>query len=182
MLIRHADPVADAAACAAVYAPFVTDSVASFEYQPPDAAELGARMRRVGSAYPWLVAELDGQVVGYAYGSQHHARAAYRWSADTAVYISADHHRRGVGRALYGELLPMLRDQGVYIACAGIGLPNPASVRLHESFGFQPVGIYRDIGYKHGRWWDVGWWQLALREPTAGEPPAELSPPPRRAG
>jgi phosphinothricin acetyltransferase len=178
VLIRHADPDADAAACAAVYAPFVTDSVASLEEQPPDAEELAARMRRVCSAYPWLVAELAGQVIGYAYGSQHHVRAAYRWSADAAVYISADHHRRGIGRALYGELLPMLTRQGVYTVCAGISLPNPASVRLHESFGFQPVGIYRDVGFKHGRWWDVGWWQLALREPTAGEAPAELSPPP----
>ncbi|HEY2259209.1 MAG TPA: arsinothricin resistance N-acetyltransferase ArsN1 family B [Solirubrobacteraceae bacterium] len=180
MLIRHADPVGDAAACAAVYAPFVTDSVASLEEEPPDTAEFGARMQRVCRTYPWLVAELDDRIVGFAYGSQHHVRAAYRWSADTTVYVSADHHRRGVGRSLYGELLPMLTSQGVYTACAGISLPNPASVSLHESFGFAPVGVYRNVGYKHGRWWDVGWWQLALREPAPEATPAELAPPPGR--
>jgi L-amino acid N-acyltransferase YncA len=126
-----------------------------------------------------LVAELDGEVVGYAYASEHRSRAAYRWAADTTVYVSGEHHRQGVGRALYGALLPLLVRQGMYVACAGITLPNQASVALHERFGFEPLGVYRGIGFKHGTWHDVGWWTAQLREPTPGETPAEPGPPAR---
>lgn len=179
MLIRHGDPAGDAAACAAVYAPWVTDSVASFEDLAPDAPEMARRIELTSSRYPWLVAEIDGQVVGFAYGSAHHVRAAYRWSVDTTVYVSREHHRRGVARSLYGALMPLLERQGLYVACAGIGLPNRASVALHESFGFVPVGVYRGVGFKHGQWWSVGWWQMTLIEPTPGGTPAEPGPPAR---
>jgi L-amino acid N-acyltransferase YncA len=175
--IRHADASRDAEACAAIYAPFVTDGLASLEELPPSAGEMGERIQRISAGYPWLVAELDGEVFGYAYGSQHHERSAYRWAANVAVYIAASHHRRGIGRALYGALLPLLLRQGLYVACAGITLPNRASVALHESFGFAPVGIYRRIGFKFGQWHDVGWWQTQLHEPVAGEVPAEPGPP-----
>src|SRR5207248_8841347 len=103
----------------------------------------------------------------------HRERAAYRWAADVSVYVDPKRHRRGYGRALYRDLLALLAAQGLYIACAGVTLPNEASVALHESLGFAPVGIYRRIGYKLGAWWDVGWWQLSLREPDGGAPPAE---------
>jgi L-amino acid N-acyltransferase YncA len=179
VLIRHADPDADAAACSAIYAPFVLDGVASLEEQAPGPPEFAGRIERISQAYPWLVAAVDGAVVGYAYGSRHHERASYRWAANVAVYIASSHHRAGVGRALYGALLPLLARQGLYVACAGITLPNQASVALHERFGFTAVGIYRRIGWKAGAWWDVGWWELQLRDTDSGGPPAEPGPPVR---
>ena len=178
MLIRHAEPARDAAAVAAIYSPFVTHSVASFEEQAPDESEFARRIEGISARYPWLVAEVDGTIIGYAYASAHRERAAYRWVADTAVYIDPAHHRRGVGRALYGALFDLLARQGAQVACAGITLPNDASVALHEALGFEPVGIYRRIGWKHGAWRDVGWWQLDLAPATAQTPP-ELRPPPR---
>jgi L-amino acid N-acyltransferase YncA len=178
MFVRHADPVADAAACAAIYAPFVSSSAVSFEEVPPSADELAARMARISSTHPWLVAELGDRAVGFAYGSPHRERAAYRWAADTSVYIAADARRRGIGRALYEALLELLERQGVQVACAGITLPNEASVALHESLGFVSVGIYRRIGFKAGAWRDVGWWQRELAAATDKTPP-ELGPPTR---
>jgi len=167
--IRDADPARDAAACAAIYAPYITDGVASFEARPPDAEEIARRMR---AAHVWLVAELGEQVIGYAYGSRHAERAAYRWAADVAVYLDARHHRAGVGRALYGVLLPRLRDLGYWRAYGGVTVPNAASDGLHRATGFTEVGVYRRIGYKHGAWHDVRWWQLDLR-PGEDGPPAE---------
>jgi len=178
VLIRHADPARDAGACAQLYAPYVTDGVASLEETPPSGDAMRARIERVSASYPWLVAELDG-VIGYAYAAEHRPRASYRWAADTTVYIASDRRRQGAGRALYGALLALLVRQGVYVACAGITLPNPASVALHESFGFRPVGVYRRIGFKHGRWLDTGWYEAVLREQTDGVAPAELGPPAR---
>jgi L-amino acid N-acyltransferase YncA len=170
-VIRDADPARDAAACARIYGPFVTDSAASFEERAPTPDEFEQRIERVSKTYPWLVAEDQGRVVGFAYGCSHRERGAYRWAADTSVYVAPAQHRRGLGRALYGELLPLLVRQGLHVACAGITLPNAASVALHESLGFRPVGVYRRIGFKHGTWWDVGWWELELREPgTPTEP------------
>jgi len=176
VIIRTADPARDAASLAAVYHDFVSDTAISFEYHPPSAGELGARIERVSRTHPWLVAEDGGEVVGFAYGSPHRERAAYRWAADVSVYIDPRHHRRGFGRALYGALFDLLRDQRLLIACAGIALPNDGSVALHESFGFVPIGVYRQIGYKAGSWRDVGWWQLELARPTGDPPPEPLAP------
>jgi phosphinothricin acetyltransferase len=179
VLIRHADPAGDAAACAAIYAPSVTDGVASLEEQAPDEREMASRIQRISARYPWLVGELDGEVAGYAYGSEHRARTSYRWATDVTVYVSPAHQRRGLGRALYQTLLPLLARQGLYRACAGITLPNDASVGLHEAVGFELIGVYRAIGFKHGSWRDVGWWQAELNPPVAGRPPAEVGPPAR---
>lgn len=178
MRIRHADPDRDAPACAAIYAPYVRDAVISFEAEPPDAREFAGRIERYSRTHAWLVAEDADEVVGFAYACPHRDRAAYRWAADVSVYVGREHRRRGIGRALYGELLPLLARQGLYMACAGVTLPNPASVGIHESFGFKRVGVYRRIGYKAGAWWGVGWWQLELREPS-DEPPEEPREPPR---
>ncbi|MEX2105650.1 MAG: arsinothricin resistance N-acetyltransferase ArsN1 family B [Solirubrobacterales bacterium] len=174
--IRDADPERDAAACAAIYAPHVEGSAVSFEEGAPDAAELSARIGRVSSTHPWLVAELDGEVVGYAYACPHRERPAYRWSVDVSVYIAAAQVGQGHGRDLYTALFERLRRQRFRMACAGITLPNPASVALHESLGFVAVGINREIGWKDGAWRDVGWWQLELA-PAAEEPPPEPLPP-----
>jgi L-amino acid N-acyltransferase YncA len=171
-LVRPAD-VADAAAIADVYRPYVTDSVASFETVAPDAAELARRML-AAPRLPWFVACRDGAVVGYAYAGQHRSRAAYRWSVDCSVYLAAGERGAGTGRALYARLLPELAALGYVTAFAGIALPNPASVGLHTAVGFTPVGVYRAAGFKAGRWHDVGWWQRPLREapPVPTEPVA----------
>jgi phosphinothricin acetyltransferase len=173
VLIRDAVPLRDASACAAIYEPYVRTTAISFEDQAPTAEQLGERIERFQQSHQWLVAEDDGQVVGYAYGCPHRERAAYRWAADVSVYVERQRQRRGYGRALYRELLTLLAGQGFYIACAGITLPNEASVALHEALGFTPVGVYRRIGYKLGSWWDVGWWQLAMREPDDDTRPAD---------
>jgi L-amino acid N-acyltransferase YncA len=173
-VIRLGDPERDGAACAAIYAPYVLESAVSFEEAAPDAEAMAARIARVAATHAWLVAEEDGVVAGYAYASQHRERAAYRWACDVAVYVDPAHRRRGVGRALYAALFERLRAQRFHVACAGITLPNRASVRLHEALGFEPVGVYRAIGFKAGAWRDVGWWQLRLRPPGEGAaPPAE---------
>lgn len=178
MVIRHADPARDGPACAAIYAPFVTDSYVSFEEQPPGGEEFARRIERGSRSYPWLVAEEDGPVIGYAYACAHRERAAYRWAADVAAYVDERARRRGVGRSLYVTLLALLAQQGVQTVCAGVALPNDASVGLHEAVGFRPVGVYRRIGFKHGAWRDVGWWQLELVAPS-DRAPTELGPPAR---
>ena len=166
----------DAARVAAIYAPGVERSVASFEEIAPGAAEMAQRIESTLPTYPWLVHESGGQVVGYAYASPHHARAGYRWSVNVSVYTDDAWHRRGIGRALYTSLFTILRAQGFVNAYAGIAIPNPGSVGLHESMGFTPVGVYRGVGFKLGAWLDVGWWHLALVPlPSAPEAPLPLS-------
>lgn len=169
--IRDADPARDAAACAAIYAPHVDGSAVSFEERAPDAAELARRIERHGASHAWLVAERDGAVAGYAYAFPFQERPAYRWSAGVSVYVADGQRGRGVGRSLYRELFRRLRGRGFRMACAGITLPNEASVALHESLGFERVGVNREIGWKNGAWRDVGWWQLELAPPGDGPPP-----------
>jgi L-amino acid N-acyltransferase YncA len=179
MLIRDASAERDAVACAAIYAPYVSDTVISLEERAPSDHELAVRIRETTKTHPWLVAEEADEVIGYAYAVAHRTRASYRWATDVAVYVSPDRQRRGVGRALYETLFPLLAAQGFRIACAGVTLPNDASVGLHEAVGFRPVGVYRNIGFKHGAWRDVGWWQLQLASPDGT--PTEPGPPPRLA-
>jgi phosphinothricin acetyltransferase len=160
--IRLAGPN-DAAGILAIYGPYCESTCVSFEIVAPTVEQIQERISRVTADYPWLVGEIDGQVVGYVYASRHHERAAYRWSVDVAVYVAAGQQRRGVGRILYEALFSILRDQGHFKAFAGVTLPNPASVGLHESLGFRPAALYRGVGYKFGRWLDVGWWQRDLQ-------------------
>lgn len=161
----------DAGAIAAIYAPYVSETAISFELVPPDEAEMAARIGKVLPVYPWLVCEIDGQVVGYAYASRFAERAAYGWSATVGIYVARGTHRRGIGRALYAVLLAALKLQGYHAVFGGITLPNPSSVALHEASGFAPVGVYREAGFKLGRWHDVGWWGLRFAAP-GGEPAA----------
>ena len=173
--VRPAD-ITDAEACAAVYAPYVEGSVISFEETAPDAAAMAGRMLDQ-PRLPWLVATRDDEVVGYAYASRHRARRAYRWSVEVSVYVRESEHRQGTGGALYVELLDVVRDLGYVRALAGITLPNDKSVGLHEALGFTPVGVFRGVGFKFGRWHDVGWWQLTLTEsPETPPEPRAWSP------
>ena len=153
---------ADSARCAEIYAPYVTDTWVSFERDPPGTAEMARRIADYGTSHGWLVAEVEGKMAGYAYGSTHRAREAYATSADVAIYLDAAFARAGIGRQLYEALFPILKDRNVHAVFAGIALPNDASIGLHEAMGFAPIGIYRDVGWKMGGWRDVGWWQRLL--------------------
>jgi L-amino acid N-acyltransferase YncA len=161
----------DAPACAAIYAPYVTDTAITFESDPPPCAAMAERIAAAAHTHAWLVLESDGRVVGYAYGSRMQARAAYRWSCEVSIYMEMGRRRTGGGRALYEALFARLRERGYRMAVAGMTLPNEASVGLHRAMGFEPVGTYRRIGFKHGSWHDVAMVQLVL---AAGpDPPAE---------
>ena len=162
----------DAEAVAAIYAPIVRDTTISFEIEPPTVAEMGQRIAKTLQTYPWLVAEVAGEVVGYVYASKHRDPGAYRWSANVSAYVGEGARRNGVGRALYERLIAILKAQGFHSAFAGIALPNDASVGLHEAVGFKPIGIYKEVGFKHGQWRDTGWWRLTLSDAvgTPSEP------------
>jgi L-amino acid N-acyltransferase YncA len=164
----------DAAAVAAIYAPYCESSAISFEMVAPSSDEMAKRIRTIGANKPWLVLEDRNEITGYAYASAHHERAAYQWSVSTAIYVSGAHQRRGVGRALYTTLFEILRELGYFKATAGITLPNPASVGLHEAFGFTRVGVYRQIGHKLGAWHDVAWFEAEV-QPVTENPPAPRS-------
>jgi L-amino acid N-acyltransferase YncA len=171
-MIRVATPD-DAAAIRDIYAPYVRDTVISFELDVPSVEDMRKRIEKTLAFYPWLVAERDGAVVGYAYASVHNERIAYQWSVNSSVYIDSNYRRNGIGRALYTRLFEILRAQGMINVYAGTTLPNEGSVGLHTAMGFQHVGTYRTVGYKFGAWHDVAWWHLPLC------PPIESPQPPR---
>jgi L-amino acid N-acyltransferase YncA len=173
VIVRLARP-ADAAAIAAVYAPYVTDSFVSFETDAPDEAEMGRRMASGGTSHPWLVAQADGRIAGYASAAPFRPRAAYRYAVETSVYLDPAFCGRGIGRTLYAALLDLVERQGFVQAIGAITLPNAASARLHEALGFAAAGVYRQVGWKCGGWRDVGLWQRPLAPATV--PPAEPRP------
>lgn len=152
----------DAEAIAAIYAHYVRETAISFEVEPPTAEEIARRIAAIGARYPYLVIEEDGVLAGYAYATELYARAAYRWMAETSVYLAADRRGRGTGRTLYRALLHELTRRGFQAAFGKVTLPNEASARLHEALGFTLNGRLRQVGYKHGRWHDVGLYQLEL--------------------
>jgi phosphinothricin acetyltransferase len=173
LLVRDATP-ADAPACAAIYAPYVTGTTVTFETEPPDAVEMGRRIAEAQRTHAFLVLEdagEGGRVVGYAYAGPFKARAAYRWSCEVSVYLDLARRGKGSGRRLYEELLERLTERGYRMAAAGMTQPNEASARLHAALGFEPVGTFRDIGWKHGAWHDVTWVQRRLGDPDdPGDP------------
>jgi phosphinothricin acetyltransferase len=162
----------DAMAISEIYRPYVEDTIISFEATPPDADEMAARIATTLPRHPWLIAQADdAALLGYAYAHPFASRAAYAWSTETSVYLRQGQHRRGIGRKLYAVLLELLNAQGYREAFAGISLPNPASIALHEAMGFQIAATYRRVGFKHGAWHDVGWWQRGL---DGAGPPSPL--------
>lgn len=163
----------DAARCAEIYAAYVRDTAISFEVEPPSAGEMAARIAAAQERHAWLVLEDAGRVAGFAYAGPFMARAAYQWSTAVSVYLQEGRRRTGAGRALYEALFDRLADRGFRMALAGIALPNEASVGLHRSLGFEPVGTYRRVGWKFGRWHDVAWYQRPLGDDD-GAPPAPL--------
>jgi phosphinothricin acetyltransferase len=169
----------DAAALAAIYRPYVEDSRVSFEEVAPGAAEMADRMQ--GDLYPWLVAEEDGRILGYAASSAFRTRPAYRWVVETGIYLAADAQGRGLGQMLLSRLIDLLTRQGFVSVIGAIALPNDASVALHEKLGFTYAGTYRGVGFKLGEWLDVGLWQKELAPRTASpvEPQSYSSLQPR---
>jgi phosphinothricin acetyltransferase len=166
MNLRDAIPD-DAPAIAAIYNPYITGTTISFEEEPVHDAEMARRVAEVQAAgLPWLVAELDGAVVGYAYATKWRVRHAYRHSVESSVYLAPAAERRGVGTALYEALLERLRAGGYHLVIGGIALPNAASVALHEKMGYEKAAHFKEVGYKFGRWLDVGYWQKNLAAPA----------------
>jgi L-amino acid N-acyltransferase YncA len=167
--IAPASPL-DAAGVLQVYSPYVTNAAASFELEPPSVEEMAKRIEESLAKHSWLVAQENDKILGYAYGTTARTRAAYRYTVEVSVYLEARSHGRGIGKSLVTELLAILKSRGYVTAIAGVTLPNDASVRLFESLGFESVGIYRHIGFKFGRWHDVGWWQRPLVERLPSSP------------
>ena len=174
-MVRHADPARDAAAIAAIYAPNVTDGIASFETEPPGEAEMRQRMESTTRGFPWLVDRARRRGRGLRLRLPPPRPRGLPLGGGRRRLRARRPPPRGVGRELYAALLPLLVRQRLEIACAGVSLPNDASVGLHESFGFEPVGIYRRVGFKFGAWYDVGWWQLRLQGPSSA-PQEPLGP------
>ena len=159
----------DVAALLAIYAPYVENTAVSFETAVPGSDEFAARIRKANSQWAWLVAEREHELLGYAYGSTHRERAAYRWSVETSAYLSPHAQRQGIGTALYQALLPLLSARGFCNAFAGATLPNDASIALHRRVGFEPIGVFKSVGRKFGRWHDVAWMQRRLRDAPLDE-------------
>lgn len=175
MLIRLASSL-DGPQLAAIYRPAVEDFPTSFELAAPDGTEMGQRVEALLERFPWLVAVGDEGLLGYAYASSHRARAAYAWSVEVSAYVHAAAHRRGIARALYARLFAVLALQGFQTAYAGIALPNPASVGFHQAVGFTHVGTYQRVGFKHGSWRDVAWYERPLGTyPASPLPPRALA-------
>jgi L-amino acid N-acyltransferase YncA len=154
----------DAVGLLAIYRPFVETSAVSFETVAPTADDFSARIQKALDSWQWLVAEKHGRCVGYAYGSSHRERAAYRWSVEVSAYVEPNHQRQGIGRLLYTSLFADLANKGFCNAYAGITLPNEASVALHRSVGFELIGTFASAGRKFAAWHDVAWFQRRLRD------------------
>ena len=169
--IRIATP-GDAASLLEIYSAVVLETAGSFEQEPPSLEEMATRVERTLASHPWLVWEEEERVYAYAYATAFRPRAAYQWSAEVSAYVHEDRRGRGIAGELYKSLFEILASQGFVSLFAGIALPNPASISLHEKFGFQRVGVLRKVGFKLGDWHDVGWWQLSL-----GIPPSSPRPP-----
>ena len=169
----------DASNLLEIYAPVVRETAISFEVEPPPLEEFRNRIRSTLHRMPWLVCAAGDDILGYAYATGFRAREAYQWAVEVTVYVHPNHHRKGVGRALYTSLFRCLQIQGYCRAIAAITLPNTASVALHEAFGFEHIGVFESVGYKRAKWHDTGWWQLEIRpapsSPAAPTPLNELS-------
>jgi len=160
-MIRPATPD-DGGAIAAIYNHYIATTTISFEERAVTADEMAQRIRDVSAALPWLVREDDGHITGYAYATKWRVRSAYRFSAETSVYVEQGRGGQGIGSALYMALLQELRQRGVHMAIGGIAQPNPASVALHERLGYVKVAHFSEVGRKFDRWIDVGYWELKL--------------------
>ena len=174
-MIRTATPD-DSESILKIYAPYIVKTSYTFETEVPTVDSFKERISSYLKNWPWLVCELDGVIAGYAYGTRHRERVAYQWSIESSVYVHDDYQRMGVARALYTALINILKLQGFRNLYAVINLPNDKSVSFHEKLGFEYFATYKNVGYKLGRWKNVGWWQLQLNEYSLEpEPPMNFS-------
>ena len=173
-MIRLVDET-DAASIHGIYSPYVRETSISFEQSPPSVEEIKQRIRKKTKKYPWMVCTYDDTIVGYSYAGPIRKRAAYQWSVESSVYVDPDYQRHGVARGLYETLFAVLELQGYYNVYAGTALPNSASTGFHESIGFEPIGVYENVGYKNGEWHDVKWWHKSLGKlPVDPDPPRSV--------
>jgi phosphinothricin acetyltransferase len=156
-----------------IYAPYILDGWTSFEEEVPDSQEMWERIEYYSDEYPWLVAEADNRVIGYAYANAYRTRPAYRWTAEVSVYISPEWHGRNVARQLYDAIFGLLQAQNIRQVLAGVTLPNDKSEGFHKKMGFAEIGVYSDVGYKFGKWHSVRWYEKTLNE---NDPPEEFVP------
>ena len=161
MAVRDAT-LDDATALAEIYNHYVRHTIATFEVEDATEQDVIKRYEALTERYPWLVAEEEGLVVGYAFSRPWHVRAAYRHTAELSIFLRDGHTGAGHGTRLYEAMLELLPDRDVHVAIGGVSLPNEASVALHEKFGFEKVAHFREVGFKLGRWIDVGYWQKTL--------------------
>jgi len=174
-MIRTATPD-DSESILKIYAPYIEKTSYTFETEVPTVDSFKERISSYLKNWPWLVCELDGVIAGYAYGTRHRERVAYQWSIESSVYVHDDYQRMGVARAIYTALINILKLQGFRNLYAVINLPNDKSVSFHEKLGFEYFATYKNVGYKLGRWKNVGWWQLQLNEYSLEpEPPMNFS-------
>lgn len=162
LLIRPAE-INDAQSILDIYSPYIRQTVITFETEVPTLSEFSKRVETILQNYPYLVCETSGKIVGYAYASRHRERAAYRYSTDLSIYVDMAYRHQGIGKRLYAELFKALESYPYYTAYASITLPNESSVGLHKAFGFQKIGVYHNVGYKAGKWLDVGWFEKPLK-------------------
>lgn len=150
----------------AIYKYYVEHTYISFEYEAPSIEEFTQRIQVNTEKYPWLVCLYKNKIIGFAYGSTHRYRTAYQWSPESTIYLAVDFHTKGIGRILYNTLFEILKIQGYFNVFAGIALPNNNSIGFHQAMGFEEIGIFKNVGYKHGNWHDTHWFQLSLNEHT----------------
>lgn len=171
-MIRLAQP-SDAKGILDIYAPYIRDTSFTFETEVPTVDAFAQRISDYLYNWPWIVCEIDGKIAGYAYGARYRERVAYQWCVESSIYIHDDFQRAGIARALYEALLAILKKQGFVNVYAVINLPNEKSVKFHENCGYKWFATYEKVGYKLGKWKNVGWWQCIVNE-YVDEPPAPV--------
>jgi L-amino acid N-acyltransferase YncA len=160
-IVRKVAPQ-DAGSICKIYNHYIQNSIATFEEAPVDEDDMEKRIRLHSESLPWLVYEEGRHIAGYAYATDWRSRSAYRYSAESTVYVATSHHGQAIGTMLYKEMIQYLEVAGTHCIMAGISLPNPASIRLHEKLGFEKVAHFKEVGWKMNRWIDVGYWELLL--------------------
>lgn len=167
---------ADASVVLDIYKYYVENTSISFEYEVPTLEEYTQRIKTNTQKYPWLVCLSNNTIIGFAYGSTHRYRTAYQWSPESTIYVAPNCHAKGIGRTLYDTLFSLLKLQGYYNVFAGVALPNEKSIGFHRAMGFEEIGIFKNVGYKHGNWHHTHWFQLTLNEHKSNPaPPIEMN-------
>ncbi|WP_049630708.1 arsinothricin resistance N-acetyltransferase ArsN1 family B [Cellvibrio sp. pealriver] len=161
MIIRPCT-INDITAICAIYNHYIENTVITFEETPVSIEQMRERIDAITQTFPWLVCEVQGEVIGYAYASKWKDRSAYRHTAEVTVYLHPDNTSKGIGTGLYTELIAQLKQQGMHMLLACIALPNTASENIHEKFGFAQAAHFPQVGFKFNHWIDIGYWQKAL--------------------